>query len=411
MTAILSIVIPTRNRFSYAKSAIKSVLAIDSSDIELVIQDSSDSNELGLWIESRINDKRVIYNYSIPPFSMTDNFNRAVDLASGDYVCIIGDDDGVNPEIVAAAYWARDNSLDALSPSLTGANYYWPDFRSCDYGDSHAGKLFINKFTGKMVFPNIELEMQKCVESAGQKKFGLPKVYFGLVRRGCLLKVRKVVGKYFEGVSPDVFGALAIANNGGRVCVIDYPLVLPGSSGGSNSGRSALGKHKGNLKDDPHMVGYYISQWPEYVPKFFSVQTVWAEAAVEALSAVRRYDLMNNFNWNLLYALCIVYHPDYFSITIRSFMGFVRSRKESYVRAVACLLKFGVFVILRRLARFVYRTIFPDRGIRENKFEGVADIESAVRVLMEYLRKSGKSFECFVVRDSVGKILTKSEHF
>lgn len=400
MSTILSIVIPTRNRFTYIKSAIRSVLAISSREIELVIHDSSDSNELELWISSNFSDSRIKYNYCPPPLSMTDNFNRAVGMSSGEYVCIIGDDDGVNPEIVAAAYWAKDNSLDALAPSLSGASYNWPDFCSQDYGQNHSGKLFVNQFTGKVSFSNVDSEMLKCVISAGQKKFGLPRIYFGMVRRNCLLKVNEVVGSYFQGVSPDIFGALTVANYGKRVCIIDYPLVLPGSSGGSNSGRSALGEHKGNLEEDPHMEGYDISQWPECVPKFFSVQTVWAEAAVAALCSVRRNDLLDKFNWELLHALCIVYHPNYFFTTILSFMNVMRSYKKNYIRRVISLTKNIVLVTFKRLARFIYRKIFPDRGIRENAFNGVNNIESAVQELTAYLKKNNSSFERIIEQTS-----------
>ena len=396
MNTILSIVIPTRNRFSYVKSAIRSVLAIGSPEIELVIQDSSDGSDLEKWISSNIHDKRLVYNYTKPPLSMTDNFNNAVGLATGEYVCVIGDDDGVNPEIVAAAYWARDNSLDAVAPSLSGASYCWPDFCSRDYGQDHAGKLFVNKFTGEIAFPNIDAEMVKCARSAGQNKFGLPKPYFGLIRRSCFLKVKEVVGCFFQGVSPDVFGALTNANYMKRVCIIDYPLVVPGSSGGSNSGRSALGRHKGNLKDDPHMDGYDMSQWPEGVPEFFSVQTVWAEAAVAALHAVRRNDLLAKFNWELLHALCIVYHPDYLTITIRSFRTVVRRYKPNYLWIYGNLIKNVLLVSLKRIARFIYRKLFPNRGVREKQFGCVDNIESAVYELTAYLNRSGYSFASII---------------
>ena len=38
-------------------------------------------------------------------------------LATGEFVCVIGDDDGVNPEIIRAVCWAREHKLDAVAPS------------------------------------------------------------------------------------------------------------------------------------------------------------------------------------------------------------------------------------------------------------------------------------------------------
>ncbi|MCK4296614.1 MAG: glycosyltransferase, partial [Candidatus Marinimicrobia bacterium] len=99
---LLSIIIPTRNRQKYAISAITSILSISAPDLELVVQDNSDSRDLEEYIRSNVNDTRLRYNYTSTPQSMIDNFDAAIGLASGKYLCLIGDDDGVNPEIIEA---------------------------------------------------------------------------------------------------------------------------------------------------------------------------------------------------------------------------------------------------------------------------------------------------------------------
>ncbi len=38
---------------------------------------------------------------------MVDNFNSAMEAVAAEYVCFIGDDDGINPELLDAAQWAR----------------------------------------------------------------------------------------------------------------------------------------------------------------------------------------------------------------------------------------------------------------------------------------------------------------
>jgi len=125
-TPLLSVIIPTRNRVNYAKSAIQAILRISSDDLQLVVEDNSDTTELADWVNNRFDDERLIYHYSDIPISMSENYERAMTLASGEYICFIGDDDGVNPEIIEAVMWAKNFKLDALVvPGVI--NYVWPD--------------------------------------------------------------------------------------------------------------------------------------------------------------------------------------------------------------------------------------------------------------------------------------------
>lgn len=74
--------------------------------------------DLEEYINNNINDSRLRTNYTSIPLIMTENWNMAVGLASGKYLCIIGDDDGINPEIIEATRWADMNNLDALKPTV-----------------------------------------------------------------------------------------------------------------------------------------------------------------------------------------------------------------------------------------------------------------------------------------------------
>ncbi len=97
---LLSVVIPTRNRQKYAISSIVSILRIPDPYLEIVVQDNSDSRDLQELLRRNVQDSRLRYNYTPDPLSFIGNFNEAVRLATGDYLCFIGDDDGVNPEIM-----------------------------------------------------------------------------------------------------------------------------------------------------------------------------------------------------------------------------------------------------------------------------------------------------------------------
>lgn len=88
---LLSIVIATKNRQKYALSAVESILSIEDGRIEVIIQDNSDDENLSTMLQQYKSDPRLVYRYTPPPFSSIDNFNAAVELSSGEYICLIGD--------------------------------------------------------------------------------------------------------------------------------------------------------------------------------------------------------------------------------------------------------------------------------------------------------------------------------
>ena len=102
---LLSILIATKNRIPYCIQVIEKILKYPNQDFELVIQDNSDSLDLFDYVKGII-DSRFVYNYTPPPFSSIHNFNKVINLSKGKYLCLIGDDDCVSPEIFNLVRWA-----------------------------------------------------------------------------------------------------------------------------------------------------------------------------------------------------------------------------------------------------------------------------------------------------------------
>ncbi|MCH8149868.1 MAG: hypothetical protein IH987_18120 [Planctomycetes bacterium] len=105
-------------------------------------------------------------------------------------------------------------------------------------------------------------------------------------------------------------GAVSLACLLDHYVETDLPLSIAGVSGNSNSGRSALNKHKGELSSESQTNSFENQGWAAGVPKFFAVETVWAHAGLSALakSAPERADA---FNYGRLIALCAVRHPEF----------------------------------------------------------------------------------------------------
>src|SRR4030042_4335622 len=93
---ILSLVIPTRNRAKYAISCIRSILTISSPRLEIIVQDNSDNDDLERMVRTSIHDSRMRYNHTTEHLDAIQNFEKAMEMAGGEYISHIGEDDSVN---------------------------------------------------------------------------------------------------------------------------------------------------------------------------------------------------------------------------------------------------------------------------------------------------------------------------
>lgn len=398
---LLSIIIPTRNRQKYAISAITSILNISAPELELVVQDNSNSNDLKEYIRNNISDTRLRYNYTSTPLSFIDNFDAAVSLASGKYLCLIGDDDGVNPEIIKATHWADMNDIDALKPTVS-ASYLWPEsgVPSTLFAKASISGVFkIRPFSGKVIRPDPEVEMRKVVQSGGLKylETEIPRLYHGIVKRKCLNEVREKTGAFFGGLSPDIFIALVLANFTKSVVSIDYPLTIAGVCKSSGSADSVTGKHVGNLEDAPHFRYRGNYKWSDIIPRFYSAETIWADSTMAALKTLGRDDLLRDFNLPLLAACCVATHPKYKHIILRDMYNSFRIMNKNQLVGTFQFCYSLLISYASRMTKLISKGIrFILLGSIGTRINDIKDIVEATNILTDYLRKNKKRFSDFV---------------
>ena len=87
-----SVLLPTKNRLEFLRYAVQSVLDQDYADWEIVISDNASEDDIGGFVGT-INDRRIKYSRSEKPLPVTENWNRALDSSTGDYIIMLGDDD------------------------------------------------------------------------------------------------------------------------------------------------------------------------------------------------------------------------------------------------------------------------------------------------------------------------------
>lgn len=385
---LLGIVIATRNRHKYARAAVESILINPDPRLELVIQDNSDNRTLELELAPYLEDRRLTYQYAPPPLSAMSNFNKAIELSTAEYICMIGDDDGVNPEILEATNWASLNGIDALVGSLT-ANFRWAGtgLKNTMFTKMTDSTLTLTHFSGKFRHIDIEKSLRRF-GGAGftyYLEFDLPKLYHGIVKRSLLEELHRRSGNYINALSPDIYLSVALASLAKKLIVVDYPLTLPGVCPGSGSvEEGAIKKHSKKLEDAPHLQGNAGYVWRDEVPSIYCVETLWTESALHALQAMNRRDLLKLFNPYRMYANIINSNPDT-KITCIGHM--IDHLGPNYPKHYFLL---GLAFIAGPLCRFVRRRalsrILVILGLRRlNKIEGLPDTVAATKALSKYL--------------------------
>ncbi|MFL5826936.1 MAG: glycosyltransferase family 2 protein [Thermoleophilaceae bacterium] len=100
MAPRVSVVIPTYNRTRWLAETIESVLGQTYADLELVVGDDASTKEDAGAVVARYDDPRLRYVRFDENAGIVRNFNRCIELAQGDYVLALGDDDAAHPELV-----------------------------------------------------------------------------------------------------------------------------------------------------------------------------------------------------------------------------------------------------------------------------------------------------------------------
>lgn len=311
---LLSIVIPTKNRYYFLKLMILGIIKSTSNKFEIIIQDNSDNNEEILDFLKKTNDKRLKYNHVSSWLSVSDNFDCGVNLANGKFVIVLGDDDGILIDDSIAFLEQCNKDVEAIV--VEKITYSWP-------GNTHH---FWNSNSGKIDFHNSDFFIKKLdvsKEMKKQLKLGfslglgkLPRLYHGFVLNKCLKKLRLMCETCFPGPSPDMANAVALSKFIKNVIYTNKYLVISGHSSKSAGGMGSNKKHVGGIHNHPWLPKDTAMIWSKKIPFFWSGPTIYCESARQALFKTKN-SLYNQINFNYLYSVCFVYE-DRKNITIQT---------------------------------------------------------------------------------------------
>jgi glycosyltransferase involved in cell wall biosynthesis len=370
MIPLLSIVVPTKNRYEYLKHCLSTLLEIKSNDIEIVIQDNSDDNTDFLNYLNEQDSENLKYFYTKTYLSVVENCDLGIKNSTGEFVCMLGDDDSVAERIIDVTRWMKKNAIESCLGGI--ARYNWPDL-VYKYHKFHS--LVIPSTNIKFRILDVKQQLYKCL-SIGAREMGLlPKVYHAVVSKEALTRLYNLAGTYFPGPSPDMANAIALCYILKNHVYLNYPIIVSGFSYKSGGGMGTRGKHIGEIKSMKHLPPNTDELWEPRIPKVWTAEAIYAESALKAIRALRVEDV-SRFNYSNFYAAFICYNWKCFLLIL----PYVRSFKTIFFVTAYSIKIMGI-----RARNLVLNTLESRFGISRKKlYKNVASLQDANNIVNSY---------------------------
>jgi glycosyltransferase involved in cell wall biosynthesis len=362
---LLSIVIPTRNRFTTLINVVDMILGFNSNDdIEIVIQDNSDNNtEILDFLKERKEFSNLKYFYESERISVIQNSDKAILNATGEYICFIGDDDGVMPYIIDIVRWMKLNHVKALKSYKP--IYLWPGQNSRMELTDKSGILRFDKFHYRFKSVSINFALNYTLKVGATSMEMLPGLYHGIVKKQTLDEIYHTCKSFFPGPSPDMANAVALTKFISSFIHCEFPVIITGNSPKSTGGLGLLKKHIAKIEEVSHLPKDTAENWSQKIPKYWTGPTIWAESFLKALENCGDFKTGKKLRYSYLYASLVVLNSNHSKTIFQGFEGKVLSTGFIF----DC-----VSVFIKRIKSFVLNKL-------SSKYYGVKDMKEAIGIL------------------------------
>lgn len=221
-----SILIPTFNKSKYLIFAIKSILTSEYKNFELIISDDFSTDDTNKLL-SQIKDSRL--KIIKPPFKLTmsKNYEFILSHAKGEWITILGDDDGLLPDFFDQLNRYTEKYPDIEAIHTKPAFYYWDNVqdlygdRVCDY----------QNFRQKPKLKNSKLSLLLALAGLS-KRTELPMIYTsGIVKKTLVDRIKKKSSNFFfHSIIPDYYSMVCILYETKKYLQINEPIFWVGTS-------------------------------------------------------------------------------------------------------------------------------------------------------------------------------------
>jgi hypothetical protein len=229
-----SIVIPTRERPRTLAFCLRTCLVQQHDDFEVVVSDNHSSPATREVVES-LASPRLKYVRTPGPLAMTDSFEFAIAQAKGEFILMLGDDDGLLPHALPEIDRIIQ-MVDARALRWESVVYHWPDF--APQAQAKPDRLLLPlKLVNHhhAVRPVASAKMIRAAANLEVEYSRLPMSYCSsAVHHSLCDELRRRTGRVFRSESPDVYSAFAFASLVDPFHSVNAPMSICGLSGHSN---------------------------------------------------------------------------------------------------------------------------------------------------------------------------------
>jgi glycosyltransferase involved in cell wall biosynthesis len=249
MAPQFSILVPTRQRPDTLLATLATLIWHPGDDYEIVVADNFGDDDVAAVIDAaQQRHPRIKHIRSDRVLPMSENWERGLAACSGEYVSVLGDDDGFLPSTLDAV-----RKLIAITQarviSWETHTYWWPD--TIVYWNRN--KLYVS--LGNLDVAWIQsrpalIETYRNAVSFGQ----LPMIYNAFVHRDVINSVIDRFGAYFVPTfaSPDVASGIINLAHTSRYLHSFRPLAVRGNSRRS-TGSSFLVRSRGTEQQNTYL--------------------------------------------------------------------------------------------------------------------------------------------------------------
>lgn len=223
-----SILVPTRDRPATLRHTLATVAAQPGDDYEIVVADNCGGPETRAIVEA-LEAPAVRYLRSDEVLPMAENWERGLAACSGEYVTVLGDDDGLVPSTLALARRLIDITraeLISWSPHI----YWWPD----TIVPWVRNLLVVNPEDGATQYESREV-LKAFYRGAVGFSF-IPMIYCAFFHRRLIDEARLRHGGFFvpRNAAPDISSGILGLHLTQNFTLSKRPLSIRGNSGKSN---------------------------------------------------------------------------------------------------------------------------------------------------------------------------------
>ncbi len=272
----VSFLIPSKNRLSLLRQAVSSIIDQDEKEIEIIVVDNASVETYQSYVRE-LNDSRLVYCRQLRPVSVTENWQQALSMATGDYILMLGDDDALAPGFFSAVrQFLTKDGPDVIY--LAAYHYCYPNVipeRPAGYFASVRNSEFLRDRRDPF-----ELDATHARELAQsvldfRHRFGLNAQHFLL--KASFVRLFSGIGGIYQSPYPDTFAAVLAFARAESIVVVPKELVIIGIS--------------------PKSFGaYYFSGRGDQGFRFLDNEQVAAEIRAALKSVILPGD-GNNTNW------------------------------------------------------------------------------------------------------------------